>query len=354
MTIRFYIVILILLVNLSCKKDEFKVNGYWLGDYRVEGRKNSFKNSTTKHNGLYRNTVELSRILYFTKDSLVTTELVESENNDFHQYRTEIELKKDSLILKTDEWTMPTKISFTNIRENLLVMEYENSNHNHSIKHFEDHFLKLKEFNMVPNESKISDFLINNPVTLGNRTDRIELQDPYWRHMGVFLQDSLKANYGNNSWYLHSLGNELFLIIGDQVIHISKFEHPILHGYNYRNKSRPIKIQKSDYKYSYEIRDILGEWIVSNNFVDEKEINKIKSIKIEEKNILIIRQHSTDTLQWKLNKFNNKIVFDSNNNSEYSKYWKIENLLPQRIVLKTSVVRTQNNTFIKTIILDKK
>jgi len=320
-----------MLANVNCKNNNFNAQGHWIGIFRVEkttytsGAPSLIKN----HEGYYIDTVKSNSVLSFNRDTLVLTNFNETFYHGFTEYRINFDLEKDSIRTEYENKKIPIKYSF--LDENVLVW---NGDSNRSSKH-QDHFIQVKEFEMANKKDEISSFLTSHPILLNERTDKIELIPPHWHHMGEFIQDSLEANYGDgNDWYFYSLKNELFLIIGDQLIHVSDFDHKKLYGYTYHKKNSEVRVTQSSYSKKINIDQLFGKWNKLESPTDKNNIKKNLNLEISSKKIIVNSKNFSDTLRLNLNKYKNKIRIEDSHNDRHGKYWKIDSLSKDQLVLK--------------------
>lgn len=227
----------ILLTSLNCQNTSFKPEGYWIGMYSLIDKSTYIEDL---EGDIFDDTIRLKKVLTFNNDSLILTSFNETLYYGFNEYNLKYSFTKDSIIIENKTEHFAVEYSYGN-EENLVIDFDENGR----VK-YKDHFTKIEEYEMSHKEKEIRSFLINNSIVLAQRIGEIEFNPPSWKHMGEFIQDSLEVNSGNgNYWYFCSIDKELFLIIGDYVIHVSEFDNEKIYGYTYDRKRSKIEIEKS-------------------------------------------------------------------------------------------------------------
>lgn len=325
-----YISILIILFGLSCDSNQFESQGYWIGTYSTSNNNSNFLGYNPallrKHEGELLDTIKLKRVLLFEKDSMVIASFNETQYYGYYERKLNFSTEKDSIKIKTEEDEFKFKYKYEN--NNTLSINFINDEYRIQ----KDHFIQADEFEMAHQEYLINSFLINTPVTLGKRTDKIEFLKPSWKHMGEFLQDSLEAIYGyGNDWYFYTLEKELFLSIGNELIHINDFDGQSIHGYTYNKQISKIKITASSYDNSFEVKHLIGQWQNTGDLNNSKNNYKLK---ISSDKIIITTNSFTDTLQWNLNKYENKILIKNDHYDRNGNYWNIKSISENRLTIK--------------------
>ncbi len=267
------------------------------------------------------------------------TRFNETLYDGFVEERYNLGLVEDSLILNLGERRVPVKYTY-NDGEKLVL----NSESNRSI--FKDHYIQIKQFNMVKKMDKVESFLTSNPLLLDERTDKVELLPKNWYHMGAFIQDSLAANYGYSSnWYLYSLGSELFFVLGNKLIHIKGLDEERLYGIKYGIKNKEIVISKSHYTDKWNIDNLYGKWKNNNGEFGGRN----QTLEIGRDKIVITSEQYSDTLKWNLNNYKNKLFISNDNFERHGNYWKIEDLSNNRLVVERKINRKEliRNEYVK-------
>lgn len=343
MNAKLFLLLFVTLTCLSCQNDEFDTQGYWVGAFMVFYSKDhpSKAPSLTKKDGTYyTDTLRLNEMLFFNNDTLIFTRFNETFYQGFIEREYHFDLAKDSITIMHEEEEIP--ISYSYGHGNLLAIDLKSSEYGPKLL---DHFIRVEEYKMADKKQEINSFLTNNPITIGGRTDKIELMPPHWHHMGVLIQDSLEANYvSGNNWYLHSLEKELFLVIGNQLIHVSDFNYQKLVGYTYSPKISEIEILKSGYEQKFKTDDLIGNWSVLEHTTKDG-VGQIQKIAIGRDTIIAAGKEFLDTLQWESNNYENKLFIDEDHYERHGNYWKIERLSNDQLVLK----RKKNNGFLPEI-----
>lgn len=320
-----FILITILITNLNCQDTSFKSEGIWVGIYSLLDKSSRIEKFEEE---FYDDTIRLTKILYFKEDSLFLTNFNETFYYGFDKHSFKYSLKKDSLKIGYNDKEASIYYFYDN--KGFLYLDFKEDGR---IK-YKDYFVQIEEFGMSLKEKEIGSFLTSSPVIIGQRADKIELTPSHWHHMGEFIQDSLEANYGyGNDWYFCSIDKELFLIIGDYVIHVSKFDNDKIYGFTYDRKVSDIEIRKSNYPRKFDLELLIGNWVVK----DDRELSTGQTIEITDNQIIVNSKNFSDSLVWSLNKYGNKILIGNDHFERHGKLWKIENLSKNEILVKRKV-----------------
>lgn len=331
MKTKLFFLISIIVTILSCQNSNFKPEGKWIGVYSLLDKSSPLYEVEKE---FLDDTIRVNRILSFEEDSMVLTSFNETVYYGFNQYKLGIILERDSIRIRYEGEEGAWRYLYDSEFLNLDIRKDE------GIK-YDDYYTKIDEYGMVHKEEALDSFLTSNPIVLGQKTDRIELFPSDWYHMGNFIQDSLEVDYGSgDDWYFCSIDKELFLIIGENLIHVKEFENEIIYGVTYFKNASNIEIKKYNYNNSFNNKLLLGNWI------REKEDNQpnidstaIKDMKISDEQIILDAESYSDTLDWDLNKYGNKVLIKKDNNDRHGEYWKIQKLSKNELVLKRKVGR---------------
>jgi len=303
----------------SCQKNEFKPKGNWIGIYSLLDKSSQIHEFEKEY---IDDTIQSKKILSFEEDSMILARFNETFYYGFDQDKFKFKLGKDSIKFNYKGKEIGLEYSYENRYLNIDFYGDER------IKHI-DYFIQIDDYGMSHKEKEISSFLINNPIVIGQRTDKLELTPPTWHHMAEFIQDSLEADYGyGNDWYFYSIEKELFLIIADYIIHVKRFDKERIYGLVYNRKVSEIEIKKSSYSQQFDNRLLIGNWV---------EDQEIKKFKITDEEIIVNSQTYSDTLKWNLNKYGNKIVIEKDDFERHGKYWKIQMLSKKELVIKRKI-----------------
>jgi len=352
MKTKLHILLLFAIVNINCKNNNFNPQGNWVGISNI--RHSTFYSGDPAlmkmSEGDYIDTFDLKGVLSFNKDTFVYTNFNETVYHGFTEHKMKFELNGDSIYVEHEGESKPIEYSF--IDGNILVLNLKSSED----AKYENHYVQVEEFKMANRENEINSFLTSSPIVLNDRTDKIELDSQIWYHMGKFIQDSLEMNYGSgNDWYFYSLGNELFLIIGNQIIHVSNFNNDILYGKKYGIENSEVKISKSSYSKKFNTHLLKGKWVVIKSSLNNTPKLNDEELEISNNKIIITDKNSIDTLEWNLNKYKNKIIITSNNRRyrEYGSCWKINTLSKNQFVLKRKIYDEEFNPKFEILTLKK-
>lgn len=319
MKTKLIILISIFFATQSCQRNEFKSEGNWIGIYSLLDESSEIHEFEKEY---IDDTIQSKKILSFGEDSMTLASFNVTLYYGYDQRKIKFKLEKDSIKFNYKEKETGLEYSYEN--RFLGVGFYGDER----IKHI-DYFAQIDDYGMSHKEKEISSFLTNNPITIGQRTDKLELTPPTWHHMAKFIQDSLEADYGyGNDWYFYSLEKELFLIIADYIIHVKGFDKEKIYGLIYDRKISEIEINKSSYSQQFDHRLLIGNWI---------EDQKIKKFKITDDEIIVNSQTYSDTLKWNLNKYGNKIIIEKDDFKRYGKYWKIQKLSNKELLIKREI-----------------
>ena len=317
-----------MITNLSCQNTNFKSEGNWVGIYSLLDNSSQIEKFEEE---FIDDTIRLKKILSFKEDSMVLASFNETLYYGFNQYKSKFNLEEDSIKINHKEEEIAIDYFYDN--EFLIIDFYGDER----IK-YRDYFIQIDEYGMSNKEKEISSFLTNNPIVIGQRTDKLELALPGWHHMAEFIQDSLEANYGyGNDWYFYSIEKELFLIIGDYIIQVSEFDKEKIYGFIYDRKTSKIEIKKSNYSQTFDRKLLIGNWIEDKENENSEETNERKKLKITGNKIIVKSQVYSDTLEWNLNKYGNKILIRKDDFQRHGKYWKIEKLSEEELEIKRKI-----------------
>lgn len=324
MKTKLLILISILIAIQSCQNNDFKSEGNWIGVYSLLDRSSQIHELEKAY---VDDTIRSKKILSFEEDSMILVSFNETLYYGFNQNKFKFKLEEDSIKFNYEEKETGIEYSYEN---QFLVIDFYGDER---IKHI-DYFIQIDDYGMSHKEKEISSFLTNNPIVIGQRKDKLELAPPSWYHMAGFIQDSLEADYGyGNDWYFYSIEKELFLIVADYIIHVKGFDKEKIYGLVYNRKVSEIEIKKSYYSQQYDRKLLIGNWVEDK---ENKDIKR-KKLKVTGKEIIVNSQTYSDTLEWNLNKYGNKILIEKGDFERHGKYWKIQLLSNNELVIKRKI-----------------
>lgn len=338
------ILILIFITSLNCQNSNFKLEGNWIGIYSLLDKSSQFKGLQEDY---FEDTIQSKKILSFETDSMVLSVFNQSLYYGFNQDKFKFKLESDSIRLGYKGDTFALDYSYT---QGFFMIDLYDKDR---IK-YRDHFIQIEEYGMSDKEKEISTFLINHPIIIGQRNDKIELATPHWNHMGEFIQDNLKADYGyNNDWYICTIKKELFLIIGDYLMHVKKFDKEKIICKTYDRKINEIEIKRSKYTKQFDHEFLNGNWVQKKDYKISEDSDEIFQLEINDKKIIVNSKIFSDTIEWNINKFGNKILIERDYHDRHGKYWKIEKLSKNELVIKRKLEENIKSR-IETLALKKK
>ena len=336
MKTKLFVIIPIIIVFLSCQNNSFTSRGNWIGIYSLLDESSLYEEFEKE---LVDDTIQIKKIISFQGDSLVLTIFNETLYYGFNQDTVKFKLEKDSIKFNYKEKEFAVNYSFN---DELLTVDFS---FDERVK-YRDYFIPVKEYRMSHKKNEISSFLTSNPITIGQRKDKLELDPPTWYHMAEFIQDSLEADYGyGNDWYFYSIEEELFLIIGKYLIHVNGFDDKKVYGLLYDNKITKIEVIKADYPQKYDLKLLRGDWVENNS-------NEKKKLKIDNEKIIVNTKNYSDTLDWNLNKYGNKILIKKDRFMRQGEFWKILLLTNEDLIIKRKI-RENMPPQIETLIFKK-
>ena len=338
---KFLTLILILIIGLSCRDSNFQSEGIWIGVNGILVIHPDFEKDVHYLNIMREklsDTIQIKKAISFKEDSITLSTFNETLYYGFDEYKLKYNFSNDSLLLENEGKKGSLKYFFDDRR--ILSIEFDDS----EPLRYRDYFTQIEEFKMSHKKRDVDTFLTNSPILIGQRKDKVEILPTHFNHMGDFIQDSLETNYGyGNDWYLYTLEQELFLIIGNYLIHISEFNDKKISGFTYNNKASQIEIKKSPYTEDFNPELLIGNWIKIDNDSGNFEKNGIQRISFSDKYIIVNSNSYTDTLEWKLNKYSNKVLLRNDKYERHGKYWKIKQLSKYNLVLKRKIEKNWNS-----------
>ncbi len=320
--------ILLLMVNIfSCQNDEFSSKGNWVGTFNVHHRlytngDDGDPRLIQRVNGYIIDTIDIFKVLSFENDTVTIASFNETLYYGYDERNWAFYHVSDSIYIEYDGEKVPLGYSYINDR---FVLHAEGDGGSK----YDLHFVPVKNYNMAGKIDELRNFLLGSPITLDGGKNKFEFLPEHWLHMAEFVKDSMELDYeiSGNDWYLYKLRKELFLIIGHKIIHIKEIDDESIYGQTYNKDGSEILIQKSEYNKKFATEYLNGSWISTNSDDDRVITIKDDSINISEKN-------DSKTMEWKINKYQNKMLLNSYNEYKYGQFWKIISLSKSELVIK--------------------
>lgn len=339
-SIRNMLIILFSALCFSCSDVESRLDGMWISYSAEEYTKNAWPydqvgkfdvQPTNKSPGLYLRNFNNSELLYVTKDSLKLNRYHESgidERALLSNVRIDsIELCNDSLDCGGMVYSM--------INSKEISTPFFKNNKSRVSGDFEMYYRRIEQFKMKQSYDSLLVFLTSHPFRFDDKPECIEFETPYWNHLGKMRPESIGENYGKEElWYLSTLGDELFLYLRGELIHIKGFDEKAIYGQLHDGPKKDIALYASKYKDEFVKEEFIGNWTAVHDSMEYMvnpfmrldyrlaKTNVLENkleLKINEQSFIITMDYYSDTLKWEMNKFHSKIMF-LEGTSNYSQF----------------------------------
>lgn len=341
------IIIFLFLFILSCKSKQQKIESIWFSKNQVshikadtmhlDGPRKIVLMTNPNKNALYHDTFPSNQFYRFENDSLTILVFNETFYWKYSTKKLKYNLSKSSLILN-DKKGNPFIMKLRQLNEKKLILSYKNEENEKFEEEVFREFKKINRYKQKVNKDALDKMLVSSEFKIEGNESTIEFTAQKKNEQSPIFTSDLNLNFGfENNWYSTIFEEELFLVLGDEIIQIIEITKDVIVGETF---DRKIKLLKNSSKSSFELELLKGNWqSESNNSLIDRETK----LKLEISDSLIYKYENSkiDTLIWSKNKYNNKLIF--NDLYQYSwhdkNYWNIIELTEKQL----KVERLQEN-----------